>query len=1237
MSDFQFANPSWSHALWLVAGVMALLFWLDWRRGDVLSRFLSATMQLRLVHRPSQTRRWLSIGCLGLAGVALVVALMRPQWGLTYQETPRVGAQIMVCLDVSKSMLAEDTAPNRLERAKAEMTDLLSYLEGDQIGLIAFAGRAAVLCPLTPDFGFFRLILDGASPTSVGRGGTRLEEPIRKALDSFRTESDVSRMIVLISDGEDHDSHPIDAAKAAAEHGVKILAVGFGDEAGTEIHVTDPQTGARTTVLDSDGQPVRTRLDGETLREMALATDGAYVPAGTGALDLKSIYEAHIAPLVRGHLDDRGHAVRREAFQWAVLAGLLLLVASIVVGSGSVRSELRAAPDARLFQKAGLLGSLVLLIAGLAATPAVAQQKPSDDKPPAVPADGVQKTTTAEKPPTDRKPADREPTAPRDVYNEALAYLNKDADRAERLLTEARRDAGTDGEVRFRATYNLGWVEVQRADAVLGQKPEEALEHLRRAADWFRDAVRLRPDSEDARHNLEVALRRILELADSLAKTGDRDLTQRLDAVIEAQRRLVGAARSVVERVSAKEDPDAADQFRSDFRQLAVQQQKILSDSQAVTKSAQEELDALKGKKDEEQSPQDKVRAAQLNNLLYYTNQANQRLGQSRSQMRRRQADRSFRRAAAALSDLNRARDQLRGPVEVLDVILADALPLAQLTALKGAAADAAEAPIAAATGVLREPPAWLTREYLEESQLSITERTAELTARLQAGLDERKSRPAGPATAEQQQQQNAEADRFLEMVREAMPYLTKGKAAFESAGQALAVDQKPGTAADQKPDFSDKPGFSFEQAAQRQLEGIMALRDARERFLDLRGLIELAYSRQQQIQGRLPAPASQDAKDAKDNEEKPKPESPEMPRDASIQAAQQLQQENLDRSQRIAKLIDEGLAALPKPAVGDNDSAAKPQPADPAAQQAAAERQQLELAKPLLDQARQEMTAAADSLSKAAGEDAVAEPAAKSDTKPPAKPDKPPDLPADKVTSKPSDAALDASRQHVARAIEYLQALRRLFFSIIEHLRETAQRQAQLNDETEQATALKKDEDIAKAAGPLALRQQQLRAITKEIADALNEQAKQRPDQAPGQPTADPKQLEQFQKIVRQLAQAAKLVGDGGSEMQKAGEGLSAAKPDFGPARKSQDEALQKLVEALALLNPPQPDQQNQQDQDQQGEGQQEQKQEQQNQQAQGTDPSRALQAVRDREAQRRRDRENRQRLTQEPVERDW
>ncbi len=334
--------------------------------------------------------------------------------------------------------------------------------------------------------------------------------------------------------------------------------------------------------------------------------------------------------------------------------------------------------------------------------------------------------------------------------------------------------------------------------------------------------------------------------------------------------------------------------------------------------------------------------------------------------------------------------------------------------------------------------------------------------------------------------------------------------------------------------------------------------------------------------------------------------------------------------------MIEEGLTSLPKPPPSTDTSAAKPQPADPAVEQAAAERQRLELAKPLLGMARQEMTAAAESSAKAVAGDQASKPPGDGNAKTTDTPEKPQDQPAAKTAEETGQSAFDAAREHVSRAVEHLQALRRLFFSIVEHLRETAQRQAQLNDETEHVAALKKGEELAASVGPLALRQQQLRAITQQIAEALNEQAKQSPDGAAGQPGADPKQLEQYQKITQQLAQAAKLVADGGTAMQKAGESLSADKPDLGTARKSQDEALQKLVEALALLNPPQPNQQNQQDQGQQGEGQQGQE-KQQPQGTQGVDPSRALQAVRDREAQRRRDRENRQRLTQEPVEKDW
>ena len=810
------------------------------------------------------------------------------------------------------------------------------------------------------------------------------------------------------------------------------------------------------------------------------------------------------------------------------------------------------------------------------------QQQRQQKQPPAITADGVQKAPSENELGQDQL-APSEPVAsqaidPRDAYNNALAYLNTDFDRAEKMLTEARRDAATDGDVRFRATYNLGWVAVKRADTLISQKPQDALGHLRRAADWFRDAVRLRPDDTGARHNLEVVLRRILELADSLAQRDDRNLSVRLDELIKAQRELVSNARQLVDRVAAESDPNASERFRSDFRQLSVAQRTILSDNQSVSQTAQEELEALHAKTDKEKTAQDRVRAAQLTSLLQYTDRASQRLGQARSQMRQRQAERSFRRAAAGLTELKRARDQLRNPVEVLDVILADAMSLAQLTEAKAQAgrlfANAAVRPGVNDTDAQQTPtrsdthepprvakaPSWLTQEYLEDTQNSVTERTTELTSRFQSAVAQAASRvppppssssssapssssSASPSTSPSDSPEaKSDADQFLAQVRTALPFLETGQSAFQSASQSLAAD---------RPD----------EAAAHQFAAISALSDARERFLDLRGLIEVAYASETEIQQLLPAAetqtesgkdptrtqnSSQDQNSAASESQPPTENATPVDQTAEpekgnaesvddviadLQLAATLQSGNLDRSERIRSEIETELAALPEPSAKGNDRAANPQSKD-SPQQEAAKRQQLQLAQQLLGQARDEMTQVQHETKSSL----------------------------DETTNPPDDSTSDSDKEkrgrlpyearlHADRAVQSLEALRRLFFSIVEHLRETAQRQAELNDETEQVAASVKggpsDGKLASQTQPLSFRQQELRSISEQIAQALKKQAEQQP--TTGQQSVDPKQLEQFQQVAERFAKAGKLVTDGGQEMQQAAEQLSAASNEPG------------------------------------------------------------------------------------------
>ncbi len=333
MVPWTFANPDLIHLVWVALGVVAMVTWLDLRGRDVLGRFLSSTMQLRLSERPTLVRRLCRMGFILLALLFGVVGLMRPQTRGTSESVSarRVRADLMIVLDVSKSMLAEDAAPNRLSRAKAEVAELVDKLQGHRVGLVAFAGRAAVLCPLTPDYGFFRLVLRGADVSSVSRGGTRIGEAIRKGVTAYGPGTG-ARLMLLITDGEDHESYALEAARKAAESGVHIVTIGFGSEDGSAITITDPTTGGKSRLTDRDGQVVHSRLDGELLRDIALATNGVYVPAGTAALDLESILDAHVKPIVR-ESEVVSRVITIERYRWPVLAALLMLIASIWVGS----------------------------------------------------------------------------------------------------------------------------------------------------------------------------------------------------------------------------------------------------------------------------------------------------------------------------------------------------------------------------------------------------------------------------------------------------------------------------------------------------------------------------------------------------------------------------------------------------------------------------------------------------------------------------------------------------------------------------------------------------------------------------------------------------------------------------------------------------------------------------------------------------------------------------------------
>jgi Ca-activated chloride channel family protein len=284
----------------------------------------------RLMPATADLGPWIKGGALLLGVACLVLAAARPRWGVYFEEVSARGVDLFVVLDVSRSMQAEDLAPNRLERAKSDILDLLTKLTGDRVGLITFAGAAVVHVPLTTDQGFFRSVLDEVDSDSAPLGGTMIGDAIRKAIESMEERLDRDQVIVLITDGEDHDSFPEEAAALAAERGIKIITVGLGDTGeGARIPVRD-ESGS-VSFVRHEGQEIWSVMDERLLKEIAMKTDGAYVPARTRAYDLGHIYEKYLAQLTRGEIRAEKRKRYGEQFQVFVCLGLTFILLEMLI------------------------------------------------------------------------------------------------------------------------------------------------------------------------------------------------------------------------------------------------------------------------------------------------------------------------------------------------------------------------------------------------------------------------------------------------------------------------------------------------------------------------------------------------------------------------------------------------------------------------------------------------------------------------------------------------------------------------------------------------------------------------------------------------------------------------------------------------------------------------------------------------------------------------------------------
>jgi len=535
------------------------------RRRAAAGAFVAAAMQPRIVPKESAGRFWTKTVLVGAALVFGLIALARPRFGVYYEDVKARGSDIYILIDVSRSMLATDVPPSRLERAKSDVTGLLNKLHGERVGLIAFAGVAVVKCPLTTDYNFFRMALNELSPNSVPKGGTAIGDAIRKALDVMPKLNEREQAMLLITDGDDQDSFPLEAAAAAAEHSVTIFTVGLGDTV----------QGARvpsesTEFMTYKGEQVWSKMDETLLKDIALKTHGAYVPARTRAYDLGELYADHLAKMRGADGATQKRMRLSEQYQWFLGLAVLCLIADLLLPLYAPRAAFAKAPNPPAPFPAREGGELRRSLRGLApgkvSDPGVQGHQgttppsaPTTAPPPLAEAPMPQKTAermallalatmlafssarsrAAEERemvreglelyqkndfdgakdrfekaiPTDANVKDAAQAADAAVaaFDLACALQRKgDADQARANYLKAAMSP--DKAISASSRYNLGCMAADAARVAGGEHPEEAaadkrkeiLEKLKEAVASFRMCLEIQPDRADARKNLET-------------------------------------------------------------------------------------------------------------------------------------------------------------------------------------------------------------------------------------------------------------------------------------------------------------------------------------------------------------------------------------------------------------------------------------------------------------------------------------------------------------------------------------------------------------------------------------------------------------------------------------------------------------------------------------------------------------------------------------------------------------
>jgi Ca-activated chloride channel homolog len=491
-----FGAPIWFWAL-LAIPFLTVLFARAEQRGVVkLREFVSPRLLPQLAATVNRSRRVLRFGLLMLGLAFAIVSLARPQWGYIYEDVKRKGLDLLFAIDTSRSMLSNDVQPSRLERVKLAAQDLVNQLQGDRVGLIAFAGRAFLQAPLTIDYEAAVESTNDLDTKTIPEGGTNISEAINLALNTFGKSAAGNRALIIFTDGEDLSGDAAKTAKTAADAGVKIFTIGVGTPQGSLIPINSDD-GGTAFVKDSAGQVVKSKLDEKRLREIAQATGGFYLHLDDGPRTMSQLYSQGLANMKAADIDARLGRRPIERYEWPLGAAMLALTMSILIGE---RKRVRVRARLPRWSKIAVPATALLFIFaspvfGTATGLNLYREGKYNDAYQSFEQDLQAHPDSSQKEKIEFDAG-------------AAAYKMGDYNKALQSFSDAL--LSPDKGLQEDSHFNLGRTLEDRAD--MDQTNETTLKDLTDAAAHYESTLRLNPRNEAAKANLEEVKKKIERL-----------------------------------------------------------------------------------------------------------------------------------------------------------------------------------------------------------------------------------------------------------------------------------------------------------------------------------------------------------------------------------------------------------------------------------------------------------------------------------------------------------------------------------------------------------------------------------------------------------------------------------------------------------------------------------------------------------------------------------------------------